>query len=115
MLGARRRLGTSWRASAKPLPATAFRRRCSPTTPRVFTATPRGGGRCAIEIELDVLGVRYHHFSPYHPQTCGKVERFHQTLKTWLATRPLAGSRRQLQAQLHAFRRFYNQEPPPPA
>jgi len=51
----------------------------------VFTAAPRGGGRCAIEIELARLGIAYRHSSPYHPQTCGKVERFHQTLKRWLA------------------------------
>jgi transposase len=31
------------------------------------------------------LGVDYKHSRPYHPQTCGKVERFHQTLKRWLA------------------------------
>jgi transposase InsO family protein len=32
----------------------------------VFTAAPRGG-RCAIEIELDSLGISYRHSSPYHP------------------------------------------------
>ncbi|MGH2695627.1 MAG: DDE-type integrase/transposase/recombinase, partial [Actinomycetota bacterium] len=47
----------------------------------VFTAAPRGGGRCAIEIELFALGISFRHSTPYHPQTCGKVERFHQTLK----------------------------------
>jgi transposase InsO family protein len=54
----------------------------------VFTAAPRGGGRCAIEIELDALGISLRHSRAYHPQTCGKVERFHQTLKRWLAKQP---------------------------
>lgn len=35
----------------------------------LFTAAPRGG-RCAIELEAAVLGIRYVHSSPYHPQTC---------------------------------------------
>jgi transposase InsO family protein len=78
----------------------------------VFTASPRGGGRCAIEIELDVLGVRYHHSSPYHPQTCGKVERFHQTLKKWLAKQPSARDLVEVQEQLDWFRRYYNEQRP---
>ena len=42
----------------------------------IFTAAPRGGGRCAIELELAQLGIAYRHSRAYHPQTCGKVERF---------------------------------------
>jgi transposase InsO family protein len=74
----------------------------------VFTAGPRGGGRCAIEVECDLLGIRLHHSSPYHPQTCGKVERFHQTLKRWLRKQPRARSIAELQAQLDRFRAYYN-------
>ena len=47
----------------------------------IFPARQRGEGRVALEIELGVLGVRFNHSRPYHPQTCGKVERFHQTQK----------------------------------
>jgi integrase-like protein len=78
----------------------------------VFTGTPRGGGRCAIEIEMGLLGIRYHHSSPYHPQTCGKVERFHQTLKKWLSRQPRPVSVEELQAQLDRFRGYYNSEIP---
>jgi transposase InsO family protein len=39
----------------------------------VFTAKQRGEGRVALEVELGVLGVRFDHSRPYHPQTCGKV------------------------------------------
>ncbi len=74
----------------------------------VFTAIPRGGGRCAIEIELDRLGIDYRHSTPYHPQTCGKVERFHQTLKRWLRRQPAAGDVAELQGQLDWFRDYYN-------
>ncbi len=73
----------------------------------VFTAAPRGG-RCAIEIELDSLGISYRHSSPYHPQTCGKVERFHQTLKRWLARQEAAASVRELQVKLDHFGSYYN-------
>jgi transposase InsO family protein len=74
----------------------------------VFTAGPRGGGRCAIEVECDQLGIRLHHSSPYHPQTCGKVERFHQTLKRWLRKQRSAETLGELQSQLDAFRAYYN-------
>ena len=44
----------------------------------VFTATYRGGIG-AMESELCALGITFKHSRPYHPQTCGKIERFHQT------------------------------------
>jgi transposase InsO family protein len=73
----------------------------------VFTAAPRKG-RCAIELETAALGIRYVHSSPYHPQTCGKVERFHQTLKRWLAKQPRARTTQELQAELDRFAAYYN-------
>jgi transposase InsO family protein len=74
----------------------------------VFTGTPRRGGRVALEIEFDLLGVRFHHSRPYHPQTCGKVERFHQTQKKWLAAHPPPATLTDLQRLLDRFRRYYN-------
>ena len=73
----------------------------------VFTAAPRGG-RCAIELESAALGIRSVHSSPYHPQTCGKVERFHQTLKRFLTRQEPAHSIAELQGQLDRFRAYYN-------
>lgn len=78
----------------------------------VFTGTPRGGGRCALEIALDMLGARSTHSTPNHPQTCGKVERFHQTEKTWLGQQDPAETLEELQAQLDWFRGYYNAQRP---
>ena len=78
----------------------------------VFTGAPRGGGRCAMEIALDTLGVRSTHSTPNHPQTCGKVERFHQTEKKWLGAQDPAETLEELQAQLDWFRNYYNTERP---
>src|ERR1700730_16123354 len=50
----------------------------------VFTGSYRGRGWVALERELTGLGIALSHSRPYHPQTCGKVERYHQTLKNWL-------------------------------
>jgi hypothetical protein len=44
----------------------------------------------------------------YHPQTCGKVERFHQTMKSFLARQPRAASVAELQAQVDRFVAYYN-------
>ncbi len=50
---------------------------------------------------------------PYHPQTCGKVERFHQTLKK-LSRQASAGgvTLAVLQFQLDTFRAYYNDHRP---
>jgi transposase InsO family protein len=77
----------------------------------VFTGRYRGG-KVALELELERLGIELKHSSPYHPQTCGKVERLHQTLKRYLLKQVPALSLDQLQAQLNAFREYYNQQRP---
>ena len=41
-------------------------------------------GRGGFERDLDAAAVLYQHSTPYPPQTCGKVERWHQTLKRFL-------------------------------
>src|SRR5215470_17479908 len=66
-------------------------------------------GQGAFTRAVTGLGARLIHSSPYHPQTCGKVERHHQTLKNWLAAQPAApASIDDLQALLDAYRDYYN-------
>ena len=74
----------------------------------IFTGRSRGGSRVALEVTLNARGISFRHSRPYHPQTNGKVERFHQTLKKWLAHQPPAKTLAQLQAQLDQFRTYYN-------
>ena len=74
----------------------------------IYTGRYRGQGRVALEVTLHHRGVLFTHSRPYHPQTCGKVERVHQTVKKHLATQPRARTLAQLQTQLDAFRRYYN-------
>lgn len=77
----------------------------------VFTAR-FVGGRNAFEYLLPLLGVRQKNGSPGHPQTQGKIERFHQTLKRWLRAQPIAASIQQLQQQLNRFQEHYNEHRP---
>jgi transposase InsO family protein len=70
------------------------------------------GGRNNFEYLLAYLGICQKNGNPGHPQTQGKIERFHQTLKHWLGQRPLPASLAELQAQLDAFRLAYNEERP---
>ena len=78
----------------------------------VFTGAYRGRGWVALERELTALGIALSHCRPYHPQTCGKVERLHQTLKKWLARQDPAATLTGLRAQLDAFTAYYNTQRP---
>ena len=78
----------------------------------IFTATCRRGGRTALQVLLGELGIAYINSRPYHPQTCGKVERFHQTLKKHLHARPPAATLAELQTQIDHFTDYYNRRRP---
>jgi transposase InsO family protein len=73
----------------------------------VFTATPRGG-KVLLQSELERLGIIAKNSRPYHPQTCGKVERLHQTLKRYLARQEPVQTLTDLQRQLDSFAHYYN-------
>ncbi|HLI75130.1 MAG TPA: IS481 family transposase [Acidimicrobiales bacterium] len=70
------------------------------------------GARVEFERRLEVLGVRLINSRPYHPQTLGKLERFHRTLKEWLDDHPRAETTDELQALLDEFRVHYNEDRP---
>ena len=70
------------------------------------------GGRNQLEVTLAELGITQKHSRPNHPTTCGKVERFHQTLKKWLTAQPRAATIAELQVQLDGFVDEYNHRRP---
>ena len=80
----------------------------------VFTTRLSGGkgGRNHLEAELHHLGVTQINSTPNHPTTCGKVERFHQTLKRWLINQSKAAALPELQDQLDTFIDEYNHHRP---
>jgi transposase InsO family protein len=81
----------------------------------VFTTRFAGGrgGKNAFEKELRRLHVVQKNSSPNHPQTCGKIERLHQTLKKWLtAQTQQPNTIAELQALLDRFRDEYNTRRP---
>jgi transposase InsO family protein len=70
------------------------------------------GGRNQLETLLGVLGIDQKLSRPNHPTTCGKVERFQQTMKKWLRAQPRADTIDQLQEQIDKFVVTYNQHRP---
>jgi transposase InsO family protein len=81
----------------------------------VFTTRLSGGkgGRNGLETELRRLHVRQKNSRPNHPTTCGKVERFQQTLKKWLRAQPVQPATvAELQALLDQFTQIYNDDRP---
>lgn len=73
-----------------------------------FTSRFTTGGRSKFTRLVETAGVRLIHSSPYHPQTCGKVERHHRTFKEWLSDRDPAADLAALQHLCDRYRHFYN-------
>ncbi len=84
----------------------------------VFTTRLSGGKRGAgtrngFEHELRTLGVIQKNSRPNHPTTCGKVERYQQTMKKWLRGQPdQPATIAELQALLDQFVDQYNHRRP---
>src|SRR5262245_9782647 len=115
---------TAWNRVTGPIVLAEFRAAAARYGPPAATLTDNGmvfttrlsggrGGRNAFEHELRRRGITQKNGKPNHPQTQGKVERFQQTLKNWLAAQaPQPATLHQLQALLDTFTSYYNQQRP---
>jgi transposase InsO family protein len=70
------------------------------------------GVQVAFERKLSEIGVELINAAPAHPQTLGKLERFHRTLKEWLTDEGPPLDLEHLQLLLDRFRTHYNSERP---
>lgn len=83
----------------------------------VYTTRFAGGrnnnSRNGFETLLTKLGIKQKNSRPNHPTTCGKVERFQQTLKNWLHAQPhQPRTLTELNTTLETFRHTYNHHRP---
>ena len=97
--------------------ADAFDVFCSGATrwgwPARFLSDNARAFRHGLGESMRAIGVAAGHSRPYHPQTCGKVERLHRTLKQFLDKQGPALSLEQLQSdQLDVFTDIYNHRRP---
>lgn len=76
--------------------------------PERFLSDNARAFRMGLAAALRPLGIGAGHSRPFHPQTCGKVERFHQSLKRFLSAQPRAIDLAELQSQLDSFAQIYN-------
>jgi transposase InsO family protein len=67
-------------------------------------------GHNDFERLLASLSITQKNGHPGHPQTQGKIERFHQTLKRWLTPRPRPATITAMQTLLNDFTVIYNTE-----
>lgn len=75
-------------------------------------ATAGMGGLTTLEAWLLRLGIEPWHGRPRHPQTQGKVERFHSTIAVEVFAQRQLADLADAQAAFDVFRRCYNQERP---
>jgi hypothetical protein len=81
----------------------------------VYTVRYAGGrgGRNGFEAQLRRWQVVQKSSRPNHPTTCGKVERFQQTLKKWLRAQPVQPTTiAELQTLIDVFVETYNRSRP---
>jgi transposase InsO family protein len=71
-----------------------------------------GGERTALDVWLMRLGIRVYHGRPYHPQTQGKEERFHRTLKAEVLVRGGWSDCAHVQKAFDEWRPIYNTQRP---
>ena len=73
----------------------------------------RQGGKNSFEAELSRRHITQKNSRPGHPTTCGKAERFQQTLKKWLTAQPIQPATiAELNALIEAFTAEYNHRRP---
>lgn len=93
-----------------------FERYGLPRRMTMDNGTPWGGGGFSrfsrLTVWLIEQGIAVGHSTPYHPQTQGKDERFHQTLAVELLGRREFDSMRCCQQAFHTWRQRYNQVRP---
>ena len=89
-----------------------FRRYGMPDTILVDNGSPWGSDFyhpfTPLTVWLVQLGVRVVHSRPYHPQTLGKLERFHRSLKTELLQGSKYTDLSHCQSSFDRWRDFYN-------
>ncbi len=115
---------TTYERVSGPIVATTFRETAgqhgipaSTLTDNAMVYTTRlaggKGGRNALENDLRRLGVVQKNSQPNHPTTCGKVERFQQTMKKWLRAQPIQPTTlTELQTLIDQFVHAYNHHRP---
>lgn len=103
-------------ATVRALLITTFRRYGLPRRMLMDNGSPWGDDRDHPWTPLTVwmlrLGIAVSHGRPYHPQTQGKIERFHRTLKAEAITGRTFTDLRDCQRQFDRFRQLYNCERP---
>ncbi len=105
-------------ASVQPHLERVFERYGLPVRINADNGAPWGSPRLAghglseLSVWLIRLGIRVSHSAPYHPQTNGKIERFHRSLKAEVLKGQSFAGLAQAQAAFERWRGIYNHERP---
>lgn len=105
-------------SSVQPHLSEAFQRYGLPLRINADNGAPWGSPRLAghglseLSVWLIRLGIRVSHSAPYHPQTNGKIERFHRSLKAEVLAGRSFVDLQQTQITFEHWRGVYNHERP---